>query len=216
MTTTSPSRVSPGACRARRVLVAQGRRRNLGRRGRARSASCGRRWRDHLGGTESDVDYFRGLEVAKKAHQDYPEGACPFAERFIHSFYDQFTDLWDQKTQRVDVYRHARTALNDGRFLGQGQDPAILDAEDIVPADTAPDAVWCSPALRARQTVAALFPGVEPQMDDDLKEINYGEVENLPIAELATQFPDLPAAWARGEDPRFPGGENTEELMMNL
>ena len=52
--------------------------------------------------------------------------------------------------------------------------------------------------------------------DPRLAEINYGEVEGLPISQLTSRYPELVAAWSRGEDAPFPGGENTADVQRRL
>ena len=73
------------------------------------------------------------------------------------------------------------------------------------------DAVWTSPRLRARETAAALVP--EPLVDDDLRELDFGELEGRTFDEIAASEPELYRAWM--ETPtrvRFPGGEGYTDL----
>jgi broad specificity phosphatase PhoE len=73
------------------------------------------------------------------------------------------------------------------------------------------DAVWTSPRLRARQTAAQLSPS--PRVDDDLRELDFGELEGRPFDEIASSEPELYRAWM--ETPtrvRFPGGESYADL----
>lgn len=73
------------------------------------------------------------------------------------------------------------------------------------------DAVWTSPRLRARQTAAALTPA--PHVDDDLRELDFGDLEGRTFDEIAASEPELYRAWM--ETPtrvRFPGGESYADL----
>lgn len=73
------------------------------------------------------------------------------------------------------------------------------------------DAVWTSPRLRARQTAAALTPSAH--VDDDLRELDFGELEGRKYDEIAASEPELYRAWM--ETPtrvRFPGGESYADL----
>jgi broad specificity phosphatase PhoE len=73
------------------------------------------------------------------------------------------------------------------------------------------DAVWASPRLRARQTAAALAPSL--RVDDDLRELDFGELEGRTFDEIAASEPELYRAWM--ETPtrvRFPGGESYADL----
>lgn len=73
------------------------------------------------------------------------------------------------------------------------------------------DAVWTSPRLRARQTAAALTP--PSHVDEDLRELDFGELEGRMFDEIAASEPKLYRAWM--ETPtlvRFPGGESYADL----
>jgi broad specificity phosphatase PhoE len=73
------------------------------------------------------------------------------------------------------------------------------------------DAVWTSPRLRARETAAPLTSS--PFVDDDLRELDFGELEGRTFDEIAASMPDLYREWM--ETPtrvRFPGGECWADL----
>jgi alpha-ribazole phosphatase len=73
------------------------------------------------------------------------------------------------------------------------------------------DAVWTSPRLRARETAAPLGPS--PLVDDDLRELDFGDLEGRTFDEIAANEPQLYRAWM--ETPtqvRFPGGESYGDL----
>jgi broad specificity phosphatase PhoE len=73
------------------------------------------------------------------------------------------------------------------------------------------EAVWTSPRLRARETAAPL--AAEPIVDDDLRELDFGELEGRTFDEIAESMPDLYREWM--ETPtrvRFPGGECWADL----
>lgn len=72
----------------------------------------------------------------------------------------------------------------------------------------APDVLWSSPMLRARQTVAptAEALGLEPVLDARLREVDFGTAEGKMLSELppavAKAFELDPVGW------HFPGGED--------
>jgi broad specificity phosphatase PhoE len=73
------------------------------------------------------------------------------------------------------------------------------------------DAVWTSPRLRALETSEPLTPA--PLVDDDLRELDFGELEGRTFDEIAASEPKLYRAWM--ETPtqvRFPGGESYADL----
>ncbi|GAA1679453.1 histidine phosphatase family protein [Kribbella sp. NPDC056951] len=118
----------------------------------------------------------------------------------------------------IVLARHGRTAWHHGnRYTGSsdlpidevGQQQAQQLREWAI--DFAPDALWCSPMLRARQTIAptAEALGLEPTLDARLREVDFGSAEGKRLSEL-------PPAVAKAFelDPvrdHFPGGEDPAE-----
>ncbi len=75
------------------------------------------------------------------------------------------------------------------------------------------DAVYSSPRLRARETAVAVNRDVV--IDDDLREIDFGDLEGRSYDEIAATDPELYRAWMeRPTTVRFPGGESFAELKI--
>jgi len=73
------------------------------------------------------------------------------------------------------------------------------------------DAVYTSPRLRAVETATALAPA--PIVVEDLREIDFGELEGRRYEEIARTDPELYRAWMeRPTTVRFPGGESFADL----
>ncbi|GAA3083574.1 putative phosphoglycerate mutase [Kribbella aluminosa] len=118
----------------------------------------------------------------------------------------------------IVLARHGRTEWHDGnRYTGSTDLP--IDEVGVQQAqllkdwalDYAPDALWCSPMLRARQTIAPLAEALklEPTVDARLREVDFGSAEGKMLSEL-------PPAVAKAfeVDPvrdHFPGGEDPAE-----
>jgi len=110
------------------------------------------------------------------------------------------------------LVRHGQTEWNaSGRFLGRTDVP-LDDTGRAQAARLAKalegrfDAVYTSPAARARETARAITPDAVPV--EGLQELNQGELEGLSFDEALPRFAEFFAAWAR--DPavaRVPGGE---------
>jgi probable phosphoglycerate mutase len=129
------------------------------------------------------------------------------------------------------LVRHAPTAASrEGRNLGRASDPPLSDAGRRVAARLArvlaSEAVIAgaerlrlvtSPALRCRQTVAAVArrlpaaPGLE--VEPGLLEIDYGGWDGLTAEECAVRDPELRAAWEQNPyATRTPGGESGRDV----
>ena len=189
-------------------------------------------WREELPGCTTFADEFLRLQEAKLRREAvFSAATVDFAKNFMAAFQSDLAQHWDS-AQRIVFVRHAQTELNNGSFLGQGRDPGIGirqgndwqgNEEDSPSHSFAKHSlalkiakVFCSPLRRTRETALLLQPGAEPFADARLAEINYGEVEGLPIKQLASRYPELVAAWSRGEDAPFPGGENTADVLRRL
>jgi len=115
----------------------------------------------------------------------------------------------------VVLARHGRTEWHHGnRYTGSTDLP--IDEVGHQQAkylkewaeDFAPDALWSSPMLRARQTAAptAEVLGLTPVLDERLREVDFGSAEGMRLGEMppavAKAFELDPVGW------HFPGGEN--------
>src|SRR5215470_3568708 len=124
----------------------------------------------------------------------------------------------------LDLYliRHGQTDFSrENRFCGSIDPPLnevglrMAEAFGGAYADRRWDAIYSSPSLRARQTAAALARrvGVDPILDDGLREISYGEWEGLRHEDAKAQFPEVYAYWAEDTASRStPGGETAFQV----
>ena len=94
---------------------------------------------------------------------------------------------------------------------GRLQAEALVDRLDGVDVD----AIWTSPRRRARETSAPLAAAraLRPSADDDLRELDFGELEGRTFDEVAAALPELYKAWMETPtEVRFPGGECYADL----
>jgi broad specificity phosphatase PhoE len=97
------------------------------------------------------------------------------------------------------MVRHGQTVSSrENRFSGSSDPPltevgeAMAQAFATAYAPVAWDAIYTSPMLRTRQTADALcrLTGVQPIVEDGLKEIGYGEWEGLKQDEVKERWPE--------------------------
>ncbi len=120
---------------------------------------------------------------------------------------------------RLLLLRHGRTTAPPGSLVGSRVDPD-LSAEGRDEARRAGAqlgahrfaAVYCSPLRRARETAELALPGIAPQIDDRLEELDWGELTGLTFAQVEERHPDTAAAWLRDGWPLPPGGEHPLHL----
>lgn len=126
--------------------------------------------------------------------------------------------------KKILLARHATTGSEyRGRFIGASDvplaesGPAEVARLAQVVADFAPQVTFCSPLLRARQTVALLAGAVELgaiHEDHDLREIAFGRWEKMSFAEIAEGDAELVKHWAAwSPEFAFPGGELVADFL---
>lgn len=121
------------------------------------------------------------------------------------------------ESAHIFLVRHARPLAAEGGFLGssdvalgdQGQAQARALATWLRGRHTV-KTLLCSPLARARQTAESIAAalGMEPQYEEDLREIDFGAWEGLSFAQAEQRDPALVCRWLDDEAGFvFPGGE---------
>ncbi|MCC7083494.1 MAG: histidine phosphatase family protein [Pirellulales bacterium] len=187
---------------------------------------------DYLQVFALDADDVRRLYselAAKKRAADFSWPTPDLDRRlevFVANFESQFRRLFFTEATRHVVVRHAPTifnapAGNNRRFLGR-TNPEIesVDEAEIaalcesIPAD-AIVAGFVSPLLRCQETYELLATQMSlppATIDNRLMELSYGQCEGMSVTVAQKTHANLFAAWQRGEDPAFPGGESTADV----
>lgn len=171
---------------------------------------------------ERHLKFLKEISLAKKkAVPREPENTANKLELFIQDFESQFRVTFDRKAVRLVGIRHFNTKQNEKPiFLGQRIDPRIIspNKSDILETRKALSdvkAVYSSPSLRCKETLKVC--GTDNFIvTDKLKEIDYGLVEGKDASFLERNYPAVLLQWELGEDPKFPGGENYQDLLERI
>jgi broad specificity phosphatase PhoE len=115
---------------------------------------------------------------------------------------------------KLSFFRHGKTELNDGSFLGVRRNPSIIKPVDFFCDDNF-DVVYSGTLERTKET-ALLLKSKEIHQDELLNEIDYGLAEALTLKELNDRFPELVQSWQKYEDPKFPEGESQLDVSNRL
>jgi broad specificity phosphatase PhoE len=114
------------------------------------------------------------------------------------------------------IVRHGRTeATATGRLLGRldlpldalGERQAVALARAVGPVDR----VVSSPLMRTRQTADAF--GLDVELDDRFLELDYGDYDGLPLADVPGE---IWREWRRNPDFAPPGGESLSALRQRV
>ena len=171
-------------------------------------------WEKDLPDCADFIPYFKVLRSIKMERGlEFPEDTVSKVRDFVVQFEEQLVRNWEQAPD-LDFFRHGKTALNDGSFLGQGRDPALLEIP--APVEYSYAHIYTSPMKRCVMTTKGLTGDQIYQTDERLMEMNYGLAEGLNYGQLSERYPELIKAWAAQKDPKFPEGENTEEVSRRL
>ena len=172
-----------------------------------------------LGSKDQSLSEYSGflgqLCAWKRSGQHAPSRVMERTRSFLLGF-SQHIDSLQASSPRIIFLRHAKTALNDGSFLGQGRDPEIAADTPNPPLDEDFDLVVTSSLKRASQTGGLLKGCPSHVVDRRLDEIDYGDADGSSLSQLQQRFPYIPEAWGRGEDPAFPGGESQAMVLCRL
>ncbi len=124
------------------------------------------------------------------------------------------------------LVRHAQTAGNQQRAF-QGLTDADLSAEGEKQlerlagrfADVAIDRIYTSPLTRARKTAEAVnrHHGVEITVEPALVEIDAGDLEGMPFAEVFAKYPDEIGRFMNAPECfAMPGGESMVQVYERM
>lgn len=125
---------------------------------------------------------------------------------------------------RLIFVRHGRTSWNvEGRVQGGGGLDEVGKAQSAALADYLSsqriDAIYASPALRARQTAQAVAKrhGLLVHQRALLRDLNYGFYAGALLTEVEKRDPGLIQRWrARPDKVVFEGGENLASLRGRI
>jgi len=127
------------------------------------------------------------------------------------------------------LIRHAETVANvEGRWVGWGdtglteRGRAQVEATARRLAQEVRDgaAIYTSPLPRARETAEGIGRalGLKPIPVENLREINFGDLDGVTLEEMRTRYPDLYARWRDKTDSEYtwPGGEKRADFFRRV
>ena len=125
------------------------------------------------------------------------------------------------RTYKLHLIRHGMTEGNlNGQYIGVTDIPittnGIIELNDLRERGIYPKCgiVFSSPMVRATETAKIIFPDQEIIINDNLREINFGEFEGKTADELKDR--EDYTKWVSGELAAAPGGETTIDFATRL
>ncbi len=128
--------------------------------------------------------------------------------------------------------RHGETALTEAHGFSGGSEPgpplsargraqasrvaALLERiPELWPDVGAPAALWASPMVRTQETAAVVAErlGLTVEIEEDLREVDFGRWQGLRPWEIHDQYPGLFARWYESADLPAPDGESPSQVQ---
>lgn len=159
------------------------------------------------------LNYFTALYNWKKNNASPPTDVKNKTKKFLHFFYN-FLDKINSKLCKIDIYRHEKTNLNDGTFLGIGRNPSIIKNK-IEVNQVSYNYAYHSELKRSEQTIK-LFSYQKAIKSKSLNEINYGKAEGMCLKSLSENYPEIIDKWKQRQDPPFPDGESQNDVLKRV
>src|SRR5580698_8732407 len=120
-------------------------------------------------------------------------------------------------TPRITLVCHATTrALRAATFGGDDalDEPGRVKARQLAGSLGSVDRCWTSPALRARETAEAL--GLQPVVDERLRDCDYGRWTGLRFQQVLLREPRRLISWIRKPETAPHGGETIAEVLKRV
>ena len=114
----------------------------------------------------------------------------------------------------VKLIRHGKTQGNlDYRYIGSTDEPVMEGYHHVrMPGHSDSAKLYCSPMYRCIQTAGMLFPDLEPEIVQDLREMDFGLFEGRNYIEMEDD-PEY-RKWVEGKcKERCPGGDHPQEFF---
>src|SRR5512135_1055488 len=123
---------------------------------------------------------------------------------------------------RIILVRHGQTPWNKDKIFRGSRDIPLNDtgreearlAGEWLKGETI-HAAYCSPLSRARDTAQAIAHHHRLEVTDlpGIIDLNYGDWQGEPLAEVKVKYADLYRRWESAPHTvRFPGGETLDEV----
>ena len=156
-------------------------------------------------------DFLIELHSWKYENAKEPDEIFIRLESFINDLANWMNNL---DLNKLSFFRHGKTELNDGSFLGVRRNPSIIKPIEFICNDYF-DEVYTGTLERTIETGELLKTKLVFR-NELLNEIDYGLAEGLTFKELNDRFPELVQSWQKNEDPKFPAGESQLDVSNRL
>lgn len=164
------------------------------------------------------LNHFKLLEKYKhNIDKNINSYSITITKQFVKNF---INFIKKYKKNDVIFFRHAKTSLNNGTFLGVGRNPGIINKKkvkiNLKKYSKIKNIIVYTSALRRATETADFISKEKYILSNDLKEKNYGKAEGFNYKQLKHTYPSIIKQWFEKKDPKFPLGENDKDLIKRI
>ena len=154
--------------------------------------------------------------IYKKENSDFKlnDQSDKWIIKFVND-YEEKLNLFLKNSKKITFFRHAKTNLNDGSFLGQHRNPGIIKPNKLKKKYSF-SKIFISPLKRCEETAKILCKSKKYIKDKNLLEINYGKAEGMKLENFIKKYPQINEKWQDQKDPKFPQGESYKEVNFRV
>ncbi len=128
-----------------------------------------------------------------------------------------FLKDYKKNLKKIILIRHYKTKYKKNIFIGQKINPVIIKKNNLKIKNIKNNhVIYSSPSKRTIQTCKILYPKNKIIIDNLLKEIDYGKVEGLCLADIKYRFPNIYNKMINEKEFSFPDGESQNELEKRV
>ena len=160
-----------------------------------------------------NIEFFKELFLWKRKGFSNPKNEMVKTKLFINDFFS-FLEMIKSSGIIKSFKRHEKTKLNDGTFLGVNRDPSIIKTSRNI-SQYKYQIGYCSELKRSKETIRK-YNTNKIITSSLLNEINYGKAEGMDVHQFKGKFPNIITSWENNEDPRFPDGENQNDVLIRV
>lgn len=161
---------------------------------------------------KEDLKIFNNLENFRNSKNINLFEVIKFTQNYIKNFKDYIKNI-NNNSKNIYFFRHASTGVKD-KFIGSRSDINIVQKKSKIPLKIKPDLVFSSELKRSIQTAKMFFKKIKTYKL--LNEMDYGACDGMIINQALKKFSYLEKNWKNKKDPKFPNGENFENVKKRV
>lgn len=161
---------------------------------------------------KENLKTYNNLENFRKSKNIYLLDVIKFTRNYLKNFNSYIRNI-NNNSKNIYFFRHANTGVKN-KFIGSRSDIDIVEKKYKIPVKINPDLVFSSKLKRSIQTAKMFYKKIKS--NKLLDEMDYGACDGMIINQALKKFSYLEKSWKNKKDPKFPNGENFENVKKRV